>query len=88
MAIEHNCTNRSASVVCRFVVAENLLIEVPEQVVRLNVNVRAMQSTLQERPEVVHRVRMNVAVHVFDRVVNHGVAGSQTLIPRTISIHR
>src|ERR1039457_2891345 len=37
---------------------------------RLNGNLGSLQGPLQERPIVLHRVGMDVPVHVFDRVVD------------------
>ena len=43
------------------VIAERLLIQVPEQVKRLHGNVGAVQLPLNETPKILHRVRVNVA---------------------------
>src|ERR1022692_3945612 len=37
---------------------------------RLNRNVGPFQAALQKTPEVLHRVRVNVPVHIFNRVVD------------------
>ena len=55
------------------VVAKCLFIDIAEQVERLNADVRAMQATLQETPEVFHRVGVDLAVHVLHGVVDDGV---------------
>ena len=55
------------------VVAERLLIDVFAQVERLDANVGSVQSALEETPEVLHRVGVDVAVSVFDGVVDDGV---------------
>src|ERR1035441_2527015 len=52
------------------VVAKCLFIDIAEQVERLNADVRAMQATLQETPEVFHRVGVDLAVHVLHGVVD------------------
>ena len=41
------------------------LVEVAEQVERLDADVRAMQASLEQRPEVLHAVRMDDPVHVL-----------------------
>src|SRR5665213_730210 len=46
------------------VVAEHLFVHIAVQVERLNRNIRALQSALQERPEVFHPVRVNLTIHV------------------------
>ena len=43
------------------VVAERLLIQIPEQVERFHADVRAVQLSLNQTPKVLHRVRMDVA---------------------------
>ncbi len=53
------------------VVAEYLFIQVPEQVEWLNVDVCTLQSTLQETPEVLKPVRMNLPVNVAFRMVHN-----------------
>src|ERR1035437_1193333 len=55
------------------VVAESLFIDIAEQVERLNADVRAMQTALQETPEILHGVGVDVPIHVFDGVVDDGV---------------
>src|SRR6266498_3364651 len=52
------------------VVAERLLIYVSEQVKRFHGNVGAVQSALQQTPEILKRVRVNSAVNVTFKVVN------------------
>src|SRR5471030_723495 len=55
------------------VVAECLFVNVAKQVKRLNADVGPMQATFQETPEVLHRVGVNVAIHVLNGVVDDGV---------------
>jgi len=55
------------------VIAESLFVKVAKQVERFNANVGAVQAPLQETPEVLHGVRVDVPVHILDGVVNHGV---------------
>ena len=40
---------------------------------RLHADVRAVQAAFQEAPEVLHRVGVDVAVHVLDGMVDDGV---------------
>lgn len=51
--------------------SERLLVEVSEQVKRLNRNIRALDAALQETPEILKSIRMNVAFDILNRVVNH-----------------
>jgi hypothetical protein len=53
------------------VVAEGLLIKVAEEMKWLNADVGAMQSALEQAPEVFHRVRVNVLVDVLDSVIDN-----------------
>ena len=55
------------------VVAECLFVDIPEQVERLNADVGPVQATLQETPEVLHRVRVDVSIYVLNGVVDYGV---------------
>ena len=55
------------------VIPEGLFVQVPEQMKRLNADVGPVQTALQETPEVLHRVRMDVSVNVLYGVVNDGV---------------
>src|SRR6266700_112774 len=55
------------------VVPKRLLVDVPEKVERLDTDVGAVKPALQEAPEIFHCVRVNVAVHVFNSVVNDRV---------------
>ena len=51
------------------VVSERLFIEVAEQVERFNADVCAMQLPLHKTPEILHRIRVDIASNVFDCVV-------------------
>lgn len=53
------------------VVAERLFVEVVEQVKRFNANVGSKNATLQERPEVLKTVGVNLAVNICGRVVDY-----------------
>src|SRR5579863_8373335 len=50
---------------------ERLLIDVAEQVIRLNRNVGAVNSALQKTPEVLRVIGVYVFADVFNRVVDH-----------------
>ena len=50
-----------------------MLIEVAEQMERLNADIGALDPALEQTPEVFHCVGVDVSVHVFDRVINDGV---------------
>ncbi len=62
------------------IVPEALFIQIPEQVERLDRDVRSLEAALQKTPEVLHAVGMNVPVHVLNRMVNH-------LVPTQASLH-
>ena len=70
------------------VVPKALLIKIPEQVKRLDADVRPVQAALQQTPEDFHRVRVNVLVSVLDRVVDDGRAGIHSLDRRRTSVHQ
>ena len=55
------------------VVSKRLFVNVPKQVEWLHADVRAVQAALQETPEVLHRVGMDVAVHILHSVIDDGV---------------
>src|ERR1700722_9790304 len=52
------------------VVAERLFIEIPKQVEGLHADIGTVQLAFNKAPEVIHCVRMNVAVHVLDGMIN------------------
>ncbi len=52
------------------VIAKSLLTHIPEQVKRFNGNIGSVNPALQEAPEVLHPVRMNVAVNAGFGVAN------------------
>ena len=52
------------------VVAEGLLIEIPEQVKRLDANVGALDSPLQQAPEILQSIGVNLVPNVTLGVVN------------------
>src|ERR1019366_2086215 len=51
------------------VVAEGLFVKIPEQVERLNADIRAVQLPLYQAPEIFHRVRVDVPTCVFYGVI-------------------
>src|ERR1017187_2624093 len=53
------------------VVAERLLVQIPEQVEGFHGNVGAVQPALEQRPEVLQAVGVDLAVHIPHGVVNH-----------------
>ncbi len=52
------------------VVPENLFVQITEQVERLNVDVRSLESALEQAPEVFESVRVNLSVHIALSMVN------------------
>jgi hypothetical protein len=50
--------------------AERLLVDIAEQVERLDTDISAMQLSLNQAPEILHAVSVNVAIGVFDGVIN------------------
>ena len=55
------------------VIPEALFIQVPEQMERLNADVGPVESTLQQAPEVLHGVRVDVAIHILYGVIYDSV---------------
>src|ERR1017187_7200245 len=55
------------------IVAECLFIKIPEKVKRLHADIGAMDTALQQRPEVLQTVGMDFTAHVLYRVVDHFV---------------
>src|ERR1017187_555624 len=55
------------------VVAECLFIDVAEQMERFDADIGSVKATLQETPEVFHRVRVNIAPYVLDGVIDNRV---------------
>ena len=51
--------------------SERLLIQVPEQVERLHAHIGATQAALQQAPEVLHTVSVDLPVDVLDGMVNY-----------------
>src|ERR1017187_4467328 len=64
------------------VVPECLFVNISKQVIWLHADVSPMQPTLQQAPEVLHRVRVDIAPYVFYGVVDNSVLviGFQTVI--------
>jgi hypothetical protein len=61
--------------ICRLavVVAKRLFVKVAEQVERLDTDVCAVQAAFKRAPEILHRVGVDVAVHILDSMVNNSV---------------
>jgi hypothetical protein len=55
------------------VVTEYLLVQIAKQVERLDANVGSLESALQERPEILKAIGVNLAVNVSLGVVNDSV---------------
>lgn len=65
--------NETARVVqsLAIVESETLLVQVSEQVERLDRNIGSVNAALQQTPKVFHIVRMNVALDIRNRMVNN-----------------
>jgi hypothetical protein len=50
---------------------EYLLIKIAKQMIRLNTNIRAFDTPLQETPKVIYAAGMNLTVNILLRVVNY-----------------
>jgi hypothetical protein len=50
------------------VIAERLLVQIPEQMERLDANVGSLESPLDQTPKVLKPVRVNASTDVLDRV--------------------
>jgi hypothetical protein len=61
----------SAVIVLALVVAKRLLVQVAKQMEGLDADVSTFQATLQERPKILDSVRVDIAVHVALRVIDH-----------------
>jgi hypothetical protein len=59
-----------AVIVLAIVIAVRLFV-LPEQVIRLHADVGSRKAALQQRPEVLKAVGMNLAVYVHNCMVNH-----------------
>jgi hypothetical protein len=55
------------------VVPESLFVQVTEQVEGFHADVGALEAALQQRPEILHRVRVNVAVDILHGMVDNSV---------------
>ena len=84
--------NRSASFISRRCEPERLFVQIPKQVERLD-GVGAAQRPLQQTPEVLAAVRVNLPVHVLVGVVDKpvdvvGSTGSGSLLLLSDSYQR
>jgi hypothetical protein len=52
---------------------ESLLVQIPEQVEWFNAHICAVQPALQETPEVLHPISVNIATNIFNRMVNNSM---------------
>ena len=50
---------------------EHLFVKVAIEMVRLNTYIRSMKGTLNQRPEVFNRVRVDLAAHILNRMVDY-----------------
>ena len=74
---------RSASFSCLWlpvVIAESLLIEVTEKMKRFDANIGSVDAALQEAPEVLKAIGVDVTIDVFDGVIDDlmGIVASQS----------
>jgi hypothetical protein len=79
------------AVILAIVEPKCLFVQVPEQVERFYAHIGAVEATLQETPEVLHRVRVDIAANIFHGVVNHlmGVVSLQSVIgQKEVSVYR
>src|ERR1039458_4360790 len=53
--------------------SERLLIDVAEQVERFHADVGPVQAALQETPEILHAIGVDISIHVLNRVVDDSV---------------
>lgn len=56
---------------CAIVEAKRLLVQIAEQVERLDANVRSADGPLQERPEILKAVRVDTAIHVLRGMIDY-----------------
>jgi hypothetical protein len=55
------------------IITKRLFVKITEQVEWLYADVRALKLSLDHTPGIFHRVRVNVAIRILNRVVDHGV---------------
>lgn len=67
---------------------EHALVEVAEQVEGLNADVRALQTTFQQAPEVLKSVHVNSSVHVADGMVNDAMVVLVSELPVGVGVVR
>src|SRR6266849_3319264 len=66
------CLNESTLVIIfAFVKPKCLLVEIPKQMKRLDVDVSSMKGTFQKRPEVFQSVRVDMALRITNGMVNN-----------------
>jgi hypothetical protein len=63
--------NRPESVIPPVVKAESLLVQIPEQVERLDADIGAVDGTLEQAPEVLQAIRVNNAIDVLLSMVDN-----------------
>jgi hypothetical protein len=68
-----NMLKTTVIVAVPLVVAERLLIQIPEQVEGFDADVRAMKLPFHEAPEVLHRVGVNVSLGILDGMIDDRV---------------
>jgi hypothetical protein len=69
--LRQNGTESAEVIRLALIVAEGLLIKIPEQMERGNADVSSFEATLQEAPKVFQSVRVRLPIHVFNGMVNH-----------------
>src|ERR1035441_9760462 len=55
------------------VIPETLFVKIPEQMEWLNTDVGPVESALQQTPEVLHRICVDVSIHILHRVIDNRV---------------
>src|SRR2546428_7505464 len=64
--------NKSTTIILfALVKSKRLLVQISEQMKRLNVHIRSMQRAFEQRPEVFQPVSVNVALCVANGMVDH-----------------
>jgi hypothetical protein len=83
----YRSANRSASFILRVVEPASLFVDVAEQMERFNADIGSVQRPLQQTPEVLHPVSVDIAVGVLNSMVDDLRAGSQIQARHRTAVH-
>src|SRR5437016_2201879 len=80
--LSHCLSEAVVIITVTLIVTKRLLVKIAEQMERLDADVGSMKGTLQEAPEILHRVRVDSTLDIGDRMVDDlvGVLSFQPLV--------